>query len=377
MRINVVNFGKLNELLSLSSRRKPKIVLNPEDEFYIKPTKENRNIQDIDANMICDKEKWVIPETLYPFIEKLAQNEELNSEDKILLIYEKLCKDYIYDDNVLSYIKKYDDDKFALPDYYGRETNEEWKKNRKTHNRRNCFEISRILAKAITELFKGNDKYNICILYDVDLAHYFVGLACEDYTLTLDLDNFDNIKDMTRLKTELTAEGIVILEDNENKFKRALDNFNKDKSKYALKKIESDIKNKTISNLDEGSSKDVNIHNKKSDEITFIENAISILKEDFNIDSQGLFEYMKEIVDIKLGPDTRTKLWKRIEGKNDAETRYMRCLVVDIDNNKYLIDSEEKVLRTFDESELKAEDASFIPYKDFSRDWENDRYNGI
>lgn len=377
MRINVVNFSKLSELLSLTSKRKPKIVLNPEDEFYIKPTKENKNFQDIDANMICDKEKWIITESLYQFIEKLAQNEELSDEDKILLMYEKICKDYIYDDNVLSYIKKYDDDKFALPDYYGRDTNEEWKKNRNTHNRRNCFEISRILAKSIIELFKGKDKYNVCILYDVDLAHYFVGLTCDDYTLTLDLDDFNNIKDMTRLKTELTAEGIVILEDNENKFKNSLDNFNKNKNKYAFKKIESNIKNKKSTKLSEEENKDVNIQNKKSDDIIFIENAISILKEDFNIDSQGLFEYMKEIIDIKLGPDTRKKVWKRIDGNDNKETRYMRCLVFNIDNNEYLIDSEKKIMRTFNESELETEKPVFIPYKDFSRDWENDRYNGI
>lgn len=36
MSINIANFSKLSELVSLSSLRKPKIVLNPEEEYYIK-----------------------------------------------------------------------------------------------------------------------------------------------------------------------------------------------------------------------------------------------------------------------------------------------------------------------------------------------------
>ncbi len=39
MSINITNFSKLSELISLSSRRKPKIVLNPEGEYCIKPRK--------------------------------------------------------------------------------------------------------------------------------------------------------------------------------------------------------------------------------------------------------------------------------------------------------------------------------------------------
>jgi hypothetical protein len=42
MSINIINFSKLSELVSLSSLRKPKIVLNPEEEYYIKPKKAMR-----------------------------------------------------------------------------------------------------------------------------------------------------------------------------------------------------------------------------------------------------------------------------------------------------------------------------------------------
>jgi len=41
-------------------------------------------------------------------------NKELSNEEKILLVYEKLCYDYVYDDNLISYIQKVDDDIFSL-----------------------------------------------------------------------------------------------------------------------------------------------------------------------------------------------------------------------------------------------------------------------
>ena len=42
MSINIANFGKLSELISLSSKRKPKIVLDPGEEYCIKPRKGRR-----------------------------------------------------------------------------------------------------------------------------------------------------------------------------------------------------------------------------------------------------------------------------------------------------------------------------------------------
>jgi hypothetical protein len=289
-----------------------------------------------------------------------------------LLIFEKLCKDYIYDDNILSYMRKIDDDKYALPDWYGRNIDSDWRENREEHNRRVCYEVSRYLAKALTEVFNNNDKFNICILWDVDLTHYYVGLTCDEYTITLDLDDFDKIKDLTRLKAGLTAEGIVVLEDSEGKFKNALDKFNNGRSRYAIKKINYEIKN-TIS------QQDIDIQNnnqlEEPDDVIFLRNAIEILKEKFGIDSQGLFEYMKEIVDIKLGTEARKKVWKKLDEKSDKEIRYIRCLILDIDNKKYIIDVDEKVIRSFDDEEFTIDNAKFIPFKQLSRDW-NEHYGG-
>jgi len=38
------------------------------------------------------------------------------------------------------------------------------------------------------------------------------------YSLAIDLDDFFRIKDLTRVKTGLTLEGITILEDDKDKF---------------------------------------------------------------------------------------------------------------------------------------------------------------
>ena len=83
---------------------------------------------------------------------------------------------------------------------------------------------------------------------------------------------------------------------------------------------------------------------------------------------------MKEIVDIKLGPESRKKVWKKLNG-NNKETRYIRCLVIDVNNEKYMLDVDEMLLRTFNEEELTKKDSAFIPYKDLSRDWD-ERYDG-
>lgn len=39
MSTNITNFSKLSELISLSSKRKPKILINPAGEYCIKPIK--------------------------------------------------------------------------------------------------------------------------------------------------------------------------------------------------------------------------------------------------------------------------------------------------------------------------------------------------
>lgn len=353
---NIDKLMELNDKVSLAFRRKHIIILNPKD----KSNENNTSNLDVDYDIA----EWKIPDKLSPLVNKLSQNNQLSNENKILTVFEEICKDYIYDDNLISYIQKTDDESYELPDWYGREIDQKWEENREQHNRRVCYEVSRYLAESLTKIFEGNEDFNVCILWDKGHTHYFVGLTCNDYSVTLDTDDFNNIKDLTRLKTGLTAQGITILSDKENKFKTALDEFNNNRNQDSIKKIEEEMAND--SNHD-NSNQDFTT-NKETDDFIFIKSAIEILKEKYDIDSQGLYEYMKEIVDIKLGPESRKKVWKKINGDNNKATRYIRCLVIDINNEKYIIDVDRRILRNFDEEEFEVENPDFIPYKALSRD---------
>ena len=355
---------RLNDLVSLHFRRKHIIVLNPEEK--------QENMEDLNGNIEYDKSEWKLPEKFQTVVNEIIQNIQLSNEEKILSIFEQLCKNYIYDDNLISYIQKIDDESYDLPDWYGREIDKNWKKNREEHNRRVCYEVSRYLAKAIQELFENKKDANVCILWDKGNTHYFVGLTCDEYSITLDSDNFNNIKDLTRIKAELTAQGIVILDDKDRKFTNALNKFNENRSSDAIKKIENEMNNTTLNpNIENQTS----YRTEEPENIIFLKNAIEILKGKYNIDSQGIYEYMKEIVDIKLGPESRKKVWKKIEGKDNKATRYIRCLVLNVDNQEYILDVDKMLLRTFDEDEFNKENSDFIPYKDLSRDW-GEPYDG-
>ena len=136
--MNFTRISKLSNLVTNNLKRKPTIILDPNNSnpFRISGTANN-------ISVTVDVDEWILPDYLKDFIKKLCQS-DLNVEERILKLYERICLDYIYDDNVLSYIRKNDDDTFYLPDNYGRRTNSSWKEKRSEHNRRNCFEISRI-----------------------------------------------------------------------------------------------------------------------------------------------------------------------------------------------------------------------------------------
>ena len=367
MSIDINKLIKLNDLATIFSRKRRIIVLNPGEEYDY--------IDDPDDNIVYDEVVWDIPDNIQTLVNQLSANTQLSNEDKILIIYEQLCKDYVYDDNLISYIQKVDYRSFALPDSYGRSIDEKWKENRKHHPRRVCYEVSRYLAKALEELFKDNEDYGVTILWDKSLTHYFVALTCDDYSITLDTDDFDNIKDLTRIKTDLTAEGIVILEDKKYKFANALDKFNEGRSKAAIKKIEHDIVYYNSNSVSNTELQNSDVANKENDDIIFLRNAIEILKNKYDIDSQGLFEYIKEIVDIKLGPEAREKVWKEIQGTDNKATRYIRCLEIEANGKKYLIDVDKPSIRPFDEKEFDDPETDFIRYKDLQRNW-REPYDG-
>lgn len=356
MKIDIDKLIKLNALASKHFHKKHTIILPPGEKINF------NNALGIEY----DKGNWKLEDGLQEYVEILLKQKNLSDEMRVLMIFEKICKDYVYDDNLISYIKKVDDDVFCLPDWYGRDVNQDWERNRKTHNRRICFELSRYLAVAIMQLFEEKENFNVCILWNKDLTHYLVGLASDEYSVTLDTDDFFYIKDLTRIKTGLTAKGITILEDTNEKFANVLTQFNDGRSEYAIEDVAT--KRKNMANMNNTDEED--------EQVLFLKEVMHILEE-YNLDSQGIFEYMKEIIDIKLGSETRRKIWKRIDGEDShrESTRYIRCLIVNINGKEYLVDGDQRIIWEFQREEEENKRGSFIPYSALSRG-DYDYYNG-
>lgn len=279
-----------------------------------------------------DTVKWEIEEKIKEEVKKLKEEKNLSIEDKIIKLYEYICLKYIYDVNVLFFFRKDTSDpenvKYIAVDWYGRIVGQEWIEHRKKHNRRICYEFARFYAKAINELIE-NEELEACMVGDKENTHYVVGLTGKEYSIILDQDDFNSIKDLTRLKMGLTIKGIHILRDENGKFSKALENFNKNRT-VELKEIE-----------------DAKKEFREKDVIAYLNEAIKIINK-YNIDSQGFFEYIRFLIeDIGI---TVEKIWK--EDVKAEEKRYERCLYFELNGNTYLLDSIDKKLTIVNISDL-------------------------
>lgn len=290
--------------------------------------------QEISENWIkYDEVKWELDDSVKNFVNYLKKEEKLSFEEKIIELYKYICINYVYDDNVLFFFRSNTNNsnnaKYEIADWYGRVIDERWKENRKKHNRRVCFEFARLYAKAINELAKSENNCEAFIVEEIERTHYVVGLVSDKYSIIFDVDDFDKIKDLTRLKLGLTIEGITILKDEEGKFKNIIDIFNKDKTKdlIEIEKIENNLRTKDV--------------------ITYLNCIIDSLKS-YNIDSQGFIEYIRAIIEKEnIGIE---KIWKEVKG--GTEKRYSRCLIFNFDNKAYLLDSIEQKLLEIKKEEL-------------------------
>lgn len=276
-----------------------------------------------------DEVKWELEEPLQDLVNSLLKDNTLTFEEKILKVYEYICLNYIYDDNVLYFFKRDCSDpnniKYIAVDWYGRIVDNVWIENRKKHNRRICYEFSRLYAKAINELLEENDSLEAFMVGDKENLHYVVGLTGKDYSLLLDQDDFNSIKDLSRLKLGLTLKGIKILRDDTRKFQKAIDNFNKNRLNELAE----------VENIEE------------KDTIKYLKSIVEILRN-HNIDSQGFMEYMRSKIEqeeIEI-----EKIWKEIKG--GPEKRYVRCLTFKFNSNEYLLDSVEQTLTQINKEDL-------------------------
>lgn len=276
-----------------------------------------------------DTVKWELEEKMKELINTLLKNKSITLEEKIIKVYEFICINYIYDANVLYFFKRDvsnpENIKYIAVDWYGRVVGKDWIEKRKKHNRRICYEFSRFYAKAINVLIDGNSDLEAFMLGDKENTHYVVGLTGKDYSIILDPDDFNSIKDLTRLKMGLTIKGIHILRDEKEIFKNVIDRFNQGRL-VELKEIEEAKKNL-----------------KDKDFIMYIKESIKAINR-YNIDSQGFFEYIRFLIE-ESGIEIE-KVWK--EDKKANEKRYERCLIFEFNNKTYLLDSIDKNLSIID-----------------------------
>ena len=289
-----------------------------------------------------DQVKWEMEEPIKNLVNTLIKDNSLSFEEKLLSIYKFICLNYIYDVNVLYFFKRDTSDinniKYIAVDWYGRIVGQKWIENRKKHNRRICYEFARFYAKAINELLGENDNLEAVMVGDKENLHYFVGLTGKDYSITLDLDDFNSIKDLTRLKLGLTIKGIKILRDESNKFKKVLDKFNEGRSDELteVKEIQDNFDGKDI--------------------IKYLNDIIDIFRK-YNIDAQGFFEYMRSKIE-KQGIEIE-KIWKEVKGA--SEKRYVRCLLFNYNSNSYLLDSLEQTLNKVNREDIDKKVFVFNP----------------
>lgn len=280
-----------------------------------------------------DTVKWEMENQLKDLVDNLIKDKTVSLEDKIIKVYEFICMNYIYDANVLYFFKRDVSDpaniRYIAVDWYGRVVGKDWIEKRKNHNRRICYEFSRFYAKAINTLIDGKFELEACMIGDKENTHYVVGLTGKDYSIILDQDDFNSIKDLTRLKMGLTIKGIHILRDETGAFTKAVEKFNKGKL-VELKEID-----EARANL------------KDKDFIAYINKSIETINK-YNIDSQGFFEYVRFLIEefgIKI-----EKIWK--EDKKANEKRYERCLYFKYDDKTYLLDSIDKTLSVINVDDL-------------------------
>lgn len=282
-----------------------------------------------------DSVEWQIEDSMKDLINTLLKKQEMSLEEKIIKVYEFICLHYVYDANVLYFFRKDTTDpenvKYIAIDWYGRVIGEDWIEKRKAHNRRICYEFSRFYAKAINMLIDKNAELEAIILGDRANTHYVVGLTGKDYSMILDQDDFNQVKDLTRIKLGLTINGIHIFREDTGKFKKELNDYNKDKS--------SDLKE--VANAEKQYLKD-------KDMINYLNTIVSTLNN-YNIDPQGFFEYIKNKMENFIGIDPE-KIWK--EDVNAKEKRYERCLYFNLDGKMYLLDSIERKLTIVNLSQL-------------------------
>lgn len=298
---------KLKEVNSLMNWSKIKV--NPEE------TEESDN-NEIKRDYVYWKED---DDSLF---DELCQDENfgrLSRIEKILKIHCLVCKYFVFDD-FCYFLGKYNKEKniCTIDSRYGRNPDLAWKENRKKHNRRICYELSRYVAVRLKQFIK--EESDIFLVSDEYETHYATAYVCDDFMIIIDTDDYWKGADLNRVKLGLEIKGITIVSDEKNIVKEELAKINE--TRKSKKEFEKEIE-------------DDKVEESKREWIDILLEKIKIIGND------GIFKYMYTILEMK-GYEPK-KIWER-EDKTYKESLYMRWnmkfMVINSSGIKILSDRE-------------------------------------
>lgn len=278
---------KLKEVNSLMNWNKIKV--NPEET------------QEIDNSRV--KKDYVLwkedDDTLFYELCKDEGFEQLSTIEKILKIHFGVCKNFVFDD-FCYFLGSYNKEKniCTIDSKFGRNPNLVWRENRKKHNRRICYELSRYMAVRLKQFIK--EESDIFLVSDEYETHYATAYVCDDFMIIIDTDDYWKGADLNRVKLGIEIKGITIVSDEKNIVKEKLDEINK--TRKSKKEFQQEIENDAV-------------EKSKIEWINILLEKIKILGDD------GIFKYMCTILEMK-GYEPK-KIWEK-EGTIYKETLYMR-----------------------------------------------------
>ena len=278
---------KLKEVNSLMNWRKIKVNPDEIEEF------DNREIAK-------DYVPWQEEED--DIFYELCKDEnfgQLSTIEKILKIHCLVCKHFVFDD-FCYFLGNYNKEKniCTIDSKYGRNPSLEWRENRKRHNRRICYELSRYMAVRLKQFIK--EESDIFLVSDEYETHYATAYICNDFMIIIDTDDYWKGADLNRVKLGIEIKGITIVSDGKNIVMEKLMEVNETRKskKDFQKEIESDIEVKS-----------------KIEWINILLEKIKTLGND------GIFKYMCKILEMK-GYEPK-KIWEK-ENMIYNEIIYMR-----------------------------------------------------
>lgn len=276
-----------------------KIKVNPEEQEEIS-----------DSRIQYDYVAWKTEDdSIVDRIHKIEDFDKLSLIEKILTVHCMVCEHFVFDE-FCYFLGKYDREKniCTIDQKYGRNPNSRWIEERKKHNRRICFELSRYFAFRIKQLI--NEDCDVFLVSDEYESHYATGIICDDFMITVDSDDFVKGEDLNRAKLGLEIKGITIVSDEKDIVKNALDKLNlnrKPKKDFEKEIIEDFEKN--------GEYEWMNI----------------LLNKTKNAGNDGVFKYIKPILELK-GYEPK-KIWLKVGDK------YIQTLYIQWNVNYIIINS--------------------------------------